>query len=625
MKDIGYDETERELARLESELHEAYQTAAVELQQKADDYFSYFAAAQEKQLKRLETGEIDMVEYTRWCTTHMLTGQRWQDAANMLADDLLRTNQIACGIVNNAMPQVYAINGNWQAYVIEHDTGIDTGYVLYNRQAVIRIVRDEPQLLPNMPAPIEMNIPADQRWNRKLINSCVLQGILQGDTSTALAGRLRKVSDMNERVSIRNARTMTTSAQNGGRLDGMLRAKEMGIQLKQMWVATLDGRTRHSHRQADGEKCEVGEKFSNGCRFPGDPDGDPSEVYNCRCSLVSVDPLFDDDASDLSKRYSEGLQGMTYEEWKAGKPTYTAESSSGKTERDDVNPDNPSYGYSGRNPARIKPGTAERSDTAAEITIPSDSTPGQYDDQPIQRKGLTTSGESGTMEPKTDKSERTLSQRLSTDYGLTVSPTFERLNDSACQAAFEGFEAITAEFPELLDVIHGVKAVRAPKNPMSCERNTLLFSFEYFSNPDALRAECVKQSGTHFWIPNSSPASTMVHECGHAFESLLIELCGDYEFDFQKQTAWADCSEAMKIISKAIAELRQQTGTKASRTDLIAAISRQSTRDDSEALAEAFADVYANGQSANPLSIIIRRLATETYLSYKQGGDSDDD
>ena len=53
-------------------------------------------------------------------------------------------------------------------------------------------------------------------------------------------------------------------------------------------MATLDNRTRHSHATLDGEVVDNDKKFSNGCRFPGDPNGPPTEIYNCRCTLVSA-------------------------------------------------------------------------------------------------------------------------------------------------------------------------------------------------------------------------------------------------------------------------------------------------------------------------------------------------
>lgn len=57
-----------------------------------------------------------------------------------------------------------------------------------------------------------------------------------------------------------------------------------GADVLKQWDATLDGRTRDSHRRVDGEIRELDEKFSNGLMFPGDPSGSAAEVVNCRCT-----------------------------------------------------------------------------------------------------------------------------------------------------------------------------------------------------------------------------------------------------------------------------------------------------------------------------------------------------
>ena len=59
------------------------------------------------------------------------------------------------------------------------------------------------------------------------------------------------------------------AAQNAGRVNSYKRAQAMSVNLQQEWLATLDTHTRHSHRRLDGERVAVGEKFSNGCRWPG--------------------------------------------------------------------------------------------------------------------------------------------------------------------------------------------------------------------------------------------------------------------------------------------------------------------------------------------------------------------
>lgn len=83
----------------------------------------------------------------------------------------------------------------------------------------------------------------------------------------------------------------------------------MGIKVKKEWIATLDGRTRHSHGIADGQQVEIDGKFKVGAselRFPGDPQGAAEEVYNCRCTMATVEP-------------PEILRGeeprRTYQEW----------------------------------------------------------------------------------------------------------------------------------------------------------------------------------------------------------------------------------------------------------------------------------------------------------------------
>ena len=102
-----------------------------------------------------------------------------------------------------------------------------------------------------------------------------------------IAGRLSKVTGMNETAAIRNARTMVTGAENKGRQDSYARATADGIILERTWIATNDSRTRHSHAVLDGETKQIDTPFSNGLMYPGDPDGEPSEVYNCRCTLIA--------------------------------------------------------------------------------------------------------------------------------------------------------------------------------------------------------------------------------------------------------------------------------------------------------------------------------------------------
>ena len=311
------------------------------MEQKAQEYLESLKEASEKMLEKVDAGEITKEEYKRWLESHLYTSEYYMQMADVLATDLLHTNMIAASIMNGYMPDVYATNMNFMTYAIEKTAKVNTLFTLYNHEAVERIVREEPDLLPIA----QTDEVKEIRWSKQQINSAIVQGIVQGESIPDIAARLRSVTDMDYRASVRNARTMVTSAQNGGRLDSMKRVEKMGAKLKKMWIATLDSRTRHAHRQLDGQKKPLDEAFDSEfgkIRFPGDPEANPANVYNCRCSLVTEDPEFPTDASDLSMRDSK-LAGMSYEEWKDARPVYKAESKGKKKAR--VNPDNPSYGY----------------------------------------------------------------------------------------------------------------------------------------------------------------------------------------------------------------------------------------------------------------------------------------
>jgi phage portal protein BeeE len=79
--------------------------------------------------------------------------------------------------------------------------------------------------------------------------------------------------------------TVTVGAVNWGTHDGY---RADGIASKE-WLSQQDDRVRDSHQELDsGESIAMEAKFANGLMFPGDPDGDPAEIINCRCTLLPV-------------------------------------------------------------------------------------------------------------------------------------------------------------------------------------------------------------------------------------------------------------------------------------------------------------------------------------------------
>ena len=322
MVDPAFEETERRIKNLEKRIALEYEKAIAGVQKKLDDYLKRFYKKDATWAEWVADGKKTVAQYNEWRTNQLIMGQRWADLRDVLAADYHHANEIARSIINGELPEIYAINHNYGVYEVEHGLGVDTSYTLYNRHTVARILLDDPDLFrpPGKDITPAAATAKDLLWNRNQLQSAMLQSILQGESIPKMAERVaRAVGEKDRRIATRNARTMATGAQNAGRLDSYFRAQDMGIKIEKQWIATLDSRTRHSHRELDGESVPLKEEYSNGLMYPGDPDGDPEEIWNCRCCQIASLQGFERDLSDLSLRNTAHFEHMSYAEWKADK------------------------------------------------------------------------------------------------------------------------------------------------------------------------------------------------------------------------------------------------------------------------------------------------------------------
>lgn len=149
------------------------------------------------------------------------------------------------------------------------------------------------------------------------------KGVLLGEHPTKIAQRLRGTFNQWRNRSVTIARTETARVMTQAAQERYAAAEAEGIEIQNAWVATLDGRTRSSHRSVDGEVRDVGEKFSNGLVRPGT--GSAAEAINCRCCLMPVVNGYLP-AYRLDNETGEAIPWQSYNEWakKSGAHTTTA-------------------------------------------------------------------------------------------------------------------------------------------------------------------------------------------------------------------------------------------------------------------------------------------------------------
>lgn len=289
--DKGRIETDKKLKTIEKRLKIMYSRAQKELEVKWNEYMDKANEKAAKLYSEIQDArtpgakKLAEKKYRDYVTNMTLRDQHYKAMVEQYANDLLEVNKKAVAYVNDMMPEIYTINYN----AVGNDIASKIkgySFELVDEATIKNLATKEKTLLPYK----VVNGKRDVRWNTSAVNNEILQGLLQGESIPHIADRLQNVTEMNMTSAIRNARTSTTSAENRGRMDSFKSAQEKGVVLHKVWMATEDGRTRDAHRLLDGQEQEIDEPFDSELgpiMYPGDPTADPSNVYNCRCTLTT--------------------------------------------------------------------------------------------------------------------------------------------------------------------------------------------------------------------------------------------------------------------------------------------------------------------------------------------------
>lgn len=321
--DYGHEQTDKMLKSLEKKIQKEYKQAAREVEASMNKWLAHYQENDDKMRELWKSGEISKEDYTDWRKKQILISDKWKAQRDELTARFMDADKVASGLINDNRLEAYALNYNYGLYEAEKGARLSTTFSLYDKDTVARLVKDNPKLLPPPGKDTSDAIRRGElkRWNNKQIQSVMTQGILQGESIQKISKRLAEtVGEKNAYSHYRAARTMTTSAENAGRMASYERAEEAGIKMGKTWLAVHDEHTRSSHIEYDGMTIPLDEEFAEGLKFPGDPDADPAELYNCRCTMIadvmSVDGV---DVSDIGARPWKDEWNIDYEAWKQGK------------------------------------------------------------------------------------------------------------------------------------------------------------------------------------------------------------------------------------------------------------------------------------------------------------------
>lgn len=312
--DAGRVIVDNDLESLEKKIAVSYGEAAKDITTDLDTFLAKYETKDEKKREQVASGEITEDEYIDWRKRQIFQSDAMKAKIEDLSQRMVNADKQAMAMVNNELPEVYATSynfGGFRGETYANAAGFDyTQFTIINQDAVRTLMKEDPDLIPWKPS---VNGTEDKAWNRKHIQNAVQQGIIKGDSMDKISQRLLPVVNMDKNAAIRTARTAVNGVENKGRTDATQRVVDAGIPMVQQWSCTHDNRTRFTHILIDGETISVGGYFSNGLRYPADPSGDPAEVYNCRCSAISV--LEGIDHSKDDELYEKMMSEEYYDDW----------------------------------------------------------------------------------------------------------------------------------------------------------------------------------------------------------------------------------------------------------------------------------------------------------------------
>ena len=159
-----------------------------------------------------------------------------------------------------------------------YDKGAELAAKLHNITAVQR-----PELVSTAKLRGGSRVRGIPQTTKDTIGRIVSNALEHGDSRETIAKQIQQEMQ----TSASRARTIAAQECNTSLLTGNFdMMKKAGAGTK-TWHVTNPAVARPSHKRLNGVTVPIDGKFSNGCRFPCDPDcSDASEVVNCHCFLT---------------------------------------------------------------------------------------------------------------------------------------------------------------------------------------------------------------------------------------------------------------------------------------------------------------------------------------------------
>ena len=299
--DAVYGGLNRDFAKIEREIARQYGDALKDIRAELERLYRKHAAE----------GVLTYAEMTKY---NRLVGLEAQ-----IAGILSKTDGKVRRLTKKLTAEQYEGAYFRHAYTIEKLSGASLAWGILRPDAIAAAVAN----------PLDLIAQGTLKVNeRARIRRAITQGLVKGESYQKMARAVKQAMGSSLFDALRIARTEGHRAQMQGTIAAFDKAEDLGVNVKRIWVATKDDRTRDAHRELDQEEAierngesgwYVGGSWATS---PGAPELPPEESINCRCvvreEIAGLEPKVLRVQGGIEK-HKEYMASTSYAEWKKGK------------------------------------------------------------------------------------------------------------------------------------------------------------------------------------------------------------------------------------------------------------------------------------------------------------------
>lgn len=296
-----------EIERYRKEIESVIDKREVEVLDELEVVYTELAVEIAEEVQKLEA----QIEEAGENYSKQIQVERLEQINKRINDKLQEIDRIQEVGIESYLTDAFKLEYGSVFYQIETEFGINSSFSMLPERVINAIV----------------NTPVDgRRFSERLrgsthalktnMNEILVKGFATGKGAYKIAHEIAEVSGSTfgraRNIAITESGRVTGTADQQSQQE----ATEKGARLEKIWVSTLDGKTRDTHQQLDGQVRGVDEYFEIAGKQALQPHlfGDPAEDCNCRCRAVAVVNGVTPSAR-RDNLTTEVIDFKSYEEW----------------------------------------------------------------------------------------------------------------------------------------------------------------------------------------------------------------------------------------------------------------------------------------------------------------------